>query len=133
MEEILLLKKIGAMSFPPNCWDTFVIPVSIDEQVNVSLRSIEISRNRRLLNKILETVEEHDLSDGISEKELLKKLNDKGVHLRYLTVIRNCKKLERLDLITKENKQAKYHLTERYKLRIVSVRLFEGSMLMWQI
>lgn len=102
--------------------------IGIYEDVNLALSHIGFSKNKKLLIDTVECVQKYELYGGVRVSSLAKELK-----VDPSTVTRNCKTLEKLGLITKENKQAKYHITLKgYKYNIIKAMTYETKSKIWE-
>jgi DNA-binding HxlR family transcriptional regulator len=102
--------------------------MSIYEDVNLALKHIDLSQNKTLLIKIVKCVEKYNLLGGIRVSKLAKDLE-----IDPSTVTRNCKRLEELDWITRENKQTPYHITPKgHQIRIIFAMMYERKSKIWK-
>lgn len=102
--------------------------MSIYEDVNPALEHIRSLRNKFRLKKIAGCIAKYDRLGGIRVSKLAKDLE-----IDPSTVTRNCKILVELDWITRENKQAPYHITPKgHQIRIVFAMMYERKSKIWR-
>lgn len=102
--------------------------MSIYEDVNPALEHIRFSPNKFQLIKIVKCIEKFNPLGGIRVSGLVKELK-----INPSTVTRNCKRLVELDLISREHKQAPYHITLKgTKIRIIFAMMYERRSKIWK-